>query len=336
MGDYQWMTYAETAAKVDAVGSALAGAGVKPKDRVGVYGANSPEWMIAMQVSDGSVWGPSVGESAACGQCAPARVERSLTHQRAVVVFLPPPTTHPQPPQACNRQNLACVPLYDSLGETAVEFILTHSESGAVFAAADKLPPLLAAIKAGSLASSIPTIVTWGDVDAASAKAAAAAGVKLIPFEEFASRGASKPAPPASPSPEDLCTIMYTSGTTGDPKGVKLSHRAVIATVAGMEKFLEYTSVDLGPNDATLSYLPLAHIFDRVAEELMLNVGGRIGYFQGELWVGGWERERVFALAHSPPPKPSSPSLHLRRRPPPRRRHRRPAPHPLHGRPPRL
>ena len=50
MGDFEWMTYAETAAKVDAVGAALAGAGVAAGARVGVYGANSPEWMVAMQV----------------------------------------------------------------------------------------------------------------------------------------------------------------------------------------------------------------------------------------------------------------------------------------------
>lgn len=50
MGDYEWMTYAQAGAKVEAVGSALVGAGVAPGDRVGVYGANSPEWMIAMQV----------------------------------------------------------------------------------------------------------------------------------------------------------------------------------------------------------------------------------------------------------------------------------------------
>ena len=45
------------------------------------------------------------------------------------------------PNQACNRQNLFCVPLYDSLGENAVQFILEHSPASAVFVAADKLAP---------------------------------------------------------------------------------------------------------------------------------------------------------------------------------------------------
>lgn len=43
------------------------------------------------------------------------------------------PRARPILPQACNRQNLYCVPLYDSLGENAIEFIINHSETSAVF-----------------------------------------------------------------------------------------------------------------------------------------------------------------------------------------------------------
>lgn len=47
---YSWLTYSETGERVAAIGSALVKAGLQPHGRVGVYGANSPEWMIAMQV----------------------------------------------------------------------------------------------------------------------------------------------------------------------------------------------------------------------------------------------------------------------------------------------
>ncbi len=43
-------------------------------------------------------------------------------------------------------------------------------------------------------------------------------GVKVYAFEEFLALGKEHPAEPVPPSPEDYCTIMYTSGTTGDPK----------------------------------------------------------------------------------------------------------------------
>lgn len=59
----------------------------------------------------------------------------------------------PSPPQACNRQNLYCVPLYDSLGEHAVEYIIKHSESTAVFCQTEKL---------GTLAKSLPHVRPLG------------------------------------------------------------------------------------------------------------------------------------------------------------------------------
>ena len=67
-----------------------------------------------------------------------------------------PPRPHPTP-QACNRQNMYCVPLYDSLGENAIEYIIGHAEASAVFVSAAKL---------ATLAKSLPQVggdgVRWG------------------------------------------------------------------------------------------------------------------------------------------------------------------------------
>ena len=233
---FEWATYAAVGARVDAVASALVAAGLAaPGTRVGVFGANCPDWMVAMQ--------------------------------------------------ACNRQALACVPLYDSLGEHAIEFILRHSGCAAVFVAADKAAHLAAAIAAGGLggAAGVKAVVHWGPTPPAAVAALEAAGVEAVPLAAWEARGAAAPAPASPPAPGDLCTIMYTSGTTGDPKGVELTHAAVAATVAGLDTFLSAVNFPLGPADSMLSYLPLAHIFDRVAEELFLWVGGRIGYFQGDV-----------------------------------------------------
>lgn len=72
---------------------------------------------------------------------------------------------------------------------------------------------------------------------------------------------ASKPAATgAIVTPETLAAIVYTSGTTGRPKGVMLSHGNVVANVLAVRQCLEAT-----PDDVFLSFLPLSHTFERTA-----------------------------------------------------------------------
>ncbi len=65
---------------------------------------------------------------------------------------------------------------------------------------------------------------------------------------------------PAGPTEEDLAAIVYTSGTTGRPKGVMLTHRAVVSNVQDTAK-----QMPLSDEDLFLSYLPLSHTFERTA-----------------------------------------------------------------------
>lgn len=73
--------------------------------------------------------------------------------------------------------------------------------------------------------------------------------------------------------PDDLATIVYTSGTTGQPKGVCLSHRNLLAAVTALPQV-----VDVGEDDTTVLCLPLSHIYPRLAQYTALATGFCIAY----------------------------------------------------------
>ncbi len=75
-------------------------------------------------------------------------------------------------------------------------------------------------------------------------------------------------------TPEDICTIVYTSGTTGTPKGVKLAHRNLVDTARAAVQVHPITD-----QDSSLSWLPLAHVFGRINEMFDGMVYG------GETWI---------------------------------------------------
>jgi long-chain acyl-CoA synthetase len=77
----------------------------------------------------------------------------------------------------------------------------------------------------------------------------------------------------AEGSGDDLATIIYTSGTTGEPKGVMLTHDNFLSNIRSVLKVIE-----IKESDVCLSFLPLSHVFERVAYYLFLFVGGRIAY----------------------------------------------------------
>jgi long-chain acyl-CoA synthetase len=77
--------------------------------------------------------------------------------------------------------------------------------------------------------------------------------------------------------PDDMATIVYTSGTTGPPKGCMLTHRNVLFT---MEAYIE--RVHLRPPATLFMFLPLAHALARVVQMVSLNVGGTLAFWSGD------------------------------------------------------
>ena len=80
--------------------------------------------------------------------------------------------------------------------------------------------------------------------------------------------------------PDTIMTICYTSGTTGNPKGVMLSQRNLISV---LETVIRDSSVPLDEYGTHISFLPLAHIFERMVISGFMGVAAKIGFISGSV-----------------------------------------------------
>jgi long-chain acyl-CoA synthetase len=154
------------------------------------------------------------------------------------------------------------VPIYDTSSEDQCRAILADSSPRLAFAADDDLAKLLDA--AGSAEGRLDDIVVFDDGGLGRlARAATDAHRDEVERRVAALRGS------------DLATIVYTSGTTGDPKGCLLTHRNLIWTARQTVHRLDGV---LLPGDTTLLFLPLAHVFTRLVQYVALEAGVQVGF----------------------------------------------------------
>jgi long-chain acyl-CoA synthetase len=95
--------------------------------------------------------------------------------------------------------------------------------------------------------------------------------------------------------PDDLATLVYTSGTTGIPKGVMLTHRNIVANIRMVPLVL-----DLDENDRFLSILPTWHMFERTLEYIALSCGAQIIYTNKKRLRDDLASQRVTLLGSVP------------------------------------
>ena len=103
-------------------------------------------------------------------------------------------------------------------------------------------------------------------------------GMTVLSIDALRELGREQPlelAESRTPSSDDVACIMYTSGTTGPPKGVVLKHSNLIAAIGAVMTLVGH---HLKPNDSFLAFLPLAHILEYVVELSFVFVGICSGY----------------------------------------------------------
>lgn len=96
----------------------------------------------------------------------------------------------------------------------------------------------------------------------------AIANVPILNLPQLMERGASHPLQPAHPSRDSLATLMYTSGTSGMPKGVMLSHHNLLSQVTAADRVVQPQA-----GERVLSILPVWHCYERTFEYFVFSKG---------------------------------------------------------------
>jgi len=162
------------------------------------------------------------------------------------------------------------VPIYPNSTPAQVLHILKDSGAKAVFVSS-----AAQAAKVAEVRPQLPALLHVIRMDDAGPGGTTLAGVREKGRPALAADPEAVRRRAASLGPDDLATIIYTSGTTGEPKGVMLSHGNIASNVAAAAAVFPV----FGPDDLALSFLPLCHIFERMAGHyLMLSRGVTVAY----------------------------------------------------------
>lgn len=243
LSQYKYMNYAELGEVMENIGRGLVKIGLKPnsEDKLHIFASTSHKWMKMF-----------------CG---------------------------------AQSQGIPIVTAYDTLGESGLTHSIIQTNSTAIFTDNSLLKSLINPMKKDT--QNIKYIIHFEPINPKDKRQGGKMyenahkaveeikkirpDIKFFSFEDIIklgekAKGEIKPHPPKK---EDLSCIMYTSGSTGDPKGVVLTHANIVAGVGGASLTIDrcWTKVD-----RIICFLPLAHIFELAFELLSFLFGSCIGY----------------------------------------------------------
>lgn len=173
----------------------------------------------------------------------------------------------------CQLAGIVTVPIFPTASNNDLKFILNHAEVKVIFISDNKIFAKLSEIE-----KEIPTVkhvIAFDEVEG------------LLHYSDFIASAKQKPQIEKveeikrTAKPEELLTILYTSGTTGTPKGVMISHQNLAKNVTDCQGFAPFASWW-----KALSFLPLNHVYERMLITLYLYKGISVYFAEGYETIG--------------------------------------------------
>ena len=172
---------------------------------------------------------------------------------------------------ACLTSGITAVPIYATLPAEQIPYLLNDSGAALVFASTMEQAQKVASCRRQT--PGVRKVIAFDDFTHPHAD---------MTFRDLEDAGTALDTPERATAyerdalnvrPDDLATIIYTSGTTGNPKGTMLTHNNFHSELAALENV-----IPVGSTELNLSFLPLSHVFQRVADYYLFARGVTTAY----------------------------------------------------------
>jgi long-chain acyl-CoA synthetase len=165
------------------------------------------------------------------------------------------------------------VPIYATLPPNQVAYILNDCQAAAILVSTREQVEKVRALRAD--VPSLQRLISFDDPGDADDVLHFPALLQRGAEELEAGRGLDFREQALAVERDDVATLVYTSGTTGNPKGVELTHFNIASNVAAVH---QHRVFDLEPGEVALSFLPLSHVFERMVDYFYWDSGATIAY----------------------------------------------------------
>lgn len=167
----------------------------------------------------------------------------------------------------CHAFSITSTALYDTLGSESIQYILQSTKTPILFTTFSKIEPILKLIQSDPSKFNLKFIISMDPISTIHNTTP----IQIYTLQDLIQLGFQNPHPLIPPTPSTTFAITYTSGTSGTPKGVILTHSNIIASILSI-----YTKMAIEPNPKHFVFLPLPHILQRINLFLVSIKGGQV------------------------------------------------------------